>query len=144
MRELHAFIWTTVPNEAGNLALFSYRFSTGMCTPFAENDPWHLNTRCILQYVVGPEHTSYIYNVLRQDGSLLEYVPKWLKLPRRVLFAALSNCGTALSFAPPYAQGDKEIVLTAVASDPFALTYASPSLKRDPEVRVTTSTAAEC
>jgi hypothetical protein len=106
-----------------------------MPTLFVRDDPWHLNTRCILQYVVGPDHKAFVYDVLKQDGALLEYVPIWIRIPKHVVLAAVSNCGTALNFAPPKFKDDKQVVLAAISSDPFALSYASPTLKRDPEVR---------
>ena len=55
-----------------------------------------------------------VLNVVKNKGSLMQYVSSKLKLDREIVLAAVRNDGYALRYVDESLRGDREIVLAAV------------------------------
>ena len=76
---------------------------------------------------------EFILEVVRQQGTALEYASAELKADREVVLAAVSDNGLALKYAGEF-QNDREVVLAAVRMNGGVLEHVSAEFKNDREV----------
>mmetsp|Transcript_116823 Transcript_116823/g.337530 ORF Transcript_116823/g.337530 Transcript_116823/m.337530 type:complete len:239 (-) Transcript_116823:131-847(-) len=74
------------------------------------------------------------YVAVSSAGQALEYVSADLRADRRIVLAAVRQTGWSLMYASEEMRADREVVLAAVRQDGSALWYASEELTADREV----------
>jgi hypothetical protein len=76
----------------------------------------------------------FVLIVLKEKGSLLQFVSPRLKKDDIVVMTAVLNDANALEFAHPSFRKNKEIMMLALSKSTSALAFIDESLKTDPDI----------
>lgn len=79
---------------------------------------------------------SYVsaFDIVDNQGALLEFLSKNLKNNDRIVLKAVKNNGLSLQFASEELRNDKEIVLEAINQNTKAIEFASIDLQNDTDI----------
>ena len=77
---------------------------------------------------------EYVLEMVKKQGSLLDYASDELKNDKEVVLAAIQQDGNALEFAGKKLKDDKEVVLESIKKVGWTACYVSSRLSDDKEV----------